>query len=92
MKCICHNTKAEKSPSMFCGDGRCSLQQQGQRKSGEGLRYYYNVRKCQGLGDAGQCDGGGPVSTLLLLKLENNVRRRKEKQSHEMSSYETKKR
>lgn len=32
------------------------------------------------------------MSTLLLLKLENNVRRRKEKQSHEMSSYETKKR
>lgn len=42
--------------------------------------------------DVGQPDGGGPVSTLLFLRLENSVGSRKEKQSHEVGSYETKQR
>lgn len=42
--------------------------------------------------DVGQPDGGGPVSNLLFLRLENNVGSRKEKQNHEVGSYETKQR
>lgn len=47
---------------------------------------------CQGIGGAGQLDGGGPVSTLLFFRLENSVIKRKEKKSHKVSSYETKRR
>lgn len=76
---------------MFGGDGRLSFQQQGWEKPGEGPRCY-KVRMCQRLGGAGQLDGGGPVYSLLFFRLENSVIRRKEKKSHKVSSYETKRR
>lgn len=79
---------SEKSPCVFCGDGR-QLPAVGARRAWRGGELWgYRARMCQGEGmwAARQKD---TVPALAFLRLKNNMGRRKEKQSGEEGSPET---